>query len=128
MRVQAKSRNLTISAQKLRLCTAGLRGMSVDLAMQQLAVTPKKGSIMVFDALKSASANAVNNNKLNKSELVIEEIKVDQAGKLKRWRPRSRGMASPIEHPKAHLTVVVGNEAINKPAKSDKKPKKEVKK
>lgn len=124
MKVLAKSRNLSISAQKLRLCTAGLRGQSVTSALQLLAAQPKKGSVMVFDTVKTAQANAINNFKLNKAQLSIDEIRVDQAAKLKRWRPRSRGMAHPIEHPKAHLLVVLTDQTDQVKNNDSKKVKK----
>ncbi len=110
MRVHAIGRNLKISAQKLRVSVDGMSGKSVNVALQQLAAKPQKGATMAFDVLKSASANATNNNSANITQLVIDEIRVDQATKLKRWRPRSRGMTAPIEHQRAHLTIVVSDQ------------------
>lgn len=110
MKVQAVGRNLQISAQKLRLSIDGLSGQSVTVAMQQLSVRPQKGAIMAFDVVKSALANAENNNNAQSSQLIIDEIRVDQATKLKRWRPRSRGMTAPIEHQRAHLMVVLSDQ------------------
>lgn len=121
MKSQAQARNLSISAQKLRLQVAGIRGQQVQHAMVQLAARPHKGAAMVFDVVKSATANATNNHNMKREQLYVEEIFVDQAGKLKRWRPRSRGMASPIMHPKAHLTVIVSDE-VKQPEVTTKKP------
>ncbi len=137
MKVQAVGRNLQISAQKLRVSVSGLSGQSVTVAMQQLSVRPQKGAIMAFDVVKSAVANAENNNNAQPSQLVIDEIRVDQATKLKRWRPRSRGMTAPIEHQRAHLMVVLSDQPkpknikakVDKPKVSKKVTKKaEVKK
>ncbi len=114
MRVHAIGRNLKISAQKLRVSIDGMSGQSVNVALQQLAAKPQKGATMAFDVLKSASANATNNNSANITQLVIDEIRVDQATKLKRWRPRSRGMTAPIEHQRAHLTIVVSDQPNSK--------------
>ncbi|MEI8073007.1 MAG: 50S ribosomal protein L22 [Candidatus Saccharibacteria bacterium] len=120
MKVLAKSRNLSISAQKLRLSINGLRGVDVRSAMQSLAAQPKKGSGMVFDTIHSAVANAEHNYNLKSNQLIIDEIKVDQGGKLKRWRPRSKGMTSPIIHPQAHLTVVLSEKNETKSSKESK--------
>jgi large subunit ribosomal protein L22 len=120
MKVLAKARNLNISAQKLRLSINGLRGSDVKVAMQSLAVQPQKGAGMVFDAIHSAVANAENNYNLKSNQLIIDEIKVDQGGKLKRWRPRSKGMTSPIMHPKAHLTVILSGKSDDKPNRGGK--------
>ncbi len=122
MKVQAIGRNLQISAQKLRVSVNGLSGQSVTVAMQQLSVRPQKGAIMAFDVVKSAVANAENNNNVQKAQLIIDEIRVDQATKLKRWRPRSRGMTAPIEHQRAHLMVVLSDQpkTENLKSKADK--------
>ncbi|MCX6805479.1 MAG: 50S ribosomal protein L22 [Candidatus Saccharibacteria bacterium] len=120
MKVQAKARNLSISAQKLRLSANGLRGSSVQDALQHLASRPQKGSAMVFDALRSAIANAEHNNSLKSAQLTIDEIRVDQGAKLKRWRPRSKGMTAPIVHPKAHLTIVLTDQVVTKVKKEAK--------
>jgi len=117
MRVQAKARNLAISAQKLRLIAALVRGKKASSALEQLQFMSQKGAAMVYDAIASAIANGTHNFALNSDNLVVAEIRVDQGGKTKRFRPRSRGMANAIEHPKAHLTVV-----LDEAAKPDKKP------
>lgn len=109
MKVQAQARNLHISAQKLRLSINGLRGQTSLNAMQYLSAQPQKGAVMAFDVVKSAVANAEHNHNALRTKLVIDEVRVDQATKLKRWRPRSRGMTAPIEHQRAHLTVVLSD-------------------
>lgn len=136
MKTQANIKYLKISARKLRLSADAVRGTRVAVAEQRLAVMPQKGARMVADALKSAVANAENNHNARKSTLSIAEIKVNEGPKLKRWRPRSRGMAAPIQHRMAHLTIVVSDEAIaaepvkkatkpTKPEAAQSKPKKE---
>ncbi len=136
MKTHAKAKYLKISPRKLRLSADAVRGARVGEAERRLAAMPQKGAELVAEALKSAVANAENNHNARKSTLSIAEIKVDQGPKLKRWRPRSRGMAAPILHPMAHLTLVVTDEVVEpvKPATkaakaTDKKPveKKETK-
>jgi len=107
MQVTAKANYLRISPRKLRLSADLVRGNRVIQADYILAATPKKGAVMVADALKSAVANAENNYNLRKSALYIAEIKVDEGPRTKRFRPRSRGMAHPILHRMAHLTVIL---------------------
>ncbi len=110
MRVRAEAKNLKISAQKLRLSADLVRGNKVTTALELLAVAPQKSAAMVYDVVHSASANAQNNYNLTKSNLVIEEIHVGQGSKLKRFRPRARGSAGAIEHPTAHVTVVISDQ------------------
>ncbi len=129
MKTHASIKYLKISSRKLRLSADLVRGLPVAQAEQVLAATPKKGAVMVAEALKSAVANAENNQNARKSSLRIAEIKVDEGPMLKRFRPRSRGMAAPILHRMSHLTVVVTDEAApEKKKRSVKKVEKTPKK
>ncbi len=128
MKTHASIKYLKISSRKLRLSADLVRGLQVAQAEQVLAATPKKGSVMVAEALKSAVANAENNHNARKSNLRIAEIKVDEGPTLKRFRPRSRGMAAPILHRMSHLTVVVSDEAVAEKKRSVKKVEKTPKK
>ena len=56
MRVQAKARNLAISAQKLRLIATLVRGKKASSALEQLQFMSQKGAAMVYDAIASAIA------------------------------------------------------------------------
>lgn len=125
MRVQAQARNLSISAQKLRLIAGLVRGKQASAALSELQYMPQKGAVMVYDALASAMANGSHNYNLNTDSLVVAEIRVDQGSKVKRSRPRSRGMANPVIHPSAHLTVVLdeAKKEVKQPAKSVKETK-----
>lgn len=124
MKVVAKAKGLPISAQKLRLIVASVRGKSVNTALEQLMFMPQKGAKFSFDVIKSAQANASHNYKLNPDTLVIESISVDKGTTLKRYKPRSKGMTSPIEHQSSHLTVVVEDQAVEKLEKPAKKESK----
>jgi large subunit ribosomal protein L22 len=91
---------------------------------------PQKSARMIAAGLKSAIANAENNYSLNSSTLQIDEIRVDQGPKLKRGRPRARGAYGKIEHPMAHLRIVLDSgkeepktEAKKSAVKSETKPK-----
>ena len=132
MKVSANIKYLRISAQKLRLSADLVRGQRALSAQEQLQVMPQKSAKMIAAALKSAIANAENNFSLNPASLTIGQINVDGATKLKRGRPRSRGMTHPISHPMAHLKIILDDNgsdqpkaqsAAIKPAKSAVKPK-----
>jgi large subunit ribosomal protein L22 len=124
MKAQANIKYLKISARKLRLSADLVRGLRVAQAEQVLAATPTKGATMVAEALKSVVANAENNQNARKSTLIIAEIKVNEGPTLKRFRPRSRGMAAPILHRMSHLQVVVTDEAKPEKKRAAKKPQK----
>lgn len=114
MRVQAQTRELKISAQKLRQVADMVRGASANQALERLAIMPHKGATMVYDTLHSAMANAEHNYNLSRNSLDIAEIRVDQGSRLKRFRPRARGRATQVIHPMAHLTVVVQDQPKTK--------------
>ncbi len=68
--------------------------------MKRLAIlrfTPKKASVVVEKAIRSAIANAENNHDMSRDELYISEIYVGPGPTLKRYRPRARGQAHPIK-------------------------------
>jgi len=130
MKVAANIKYLKISAQKLRLGADMVRGQRALDAQELLMNMPQKSARMIAAGLKSAIANAENNYSLNSSTLQIDEIRVDQGPKLKRGRPRARGAYGKIEHPMAHLKIVLDSgkeepktEAKKPAVKSETKPK-----
>lgn len=109
MKVAAKSRYLKVSAQKLRLSADVVRGQRALDARNSLRAMNQKPANFVAEALASAMANAENNHNLNANTMTISEIRVDEGPKLKRARPRSKGMSTPIFHPMSHLTIVLND-------------------
>jgi large subunit ribosomal protein L22 len=107
MQVKAKSKYLKISAKKMRLVANVIKGMDVPRALNYLKFIPRKASPLIFKTLHSALANAEHNFNLNRDNLFIKEIFVDEGTTLKRWRPRAFGRATPIQKKSAHLTIIL---------------------
>jgi large subunit ribosomal protein L22 len=59
-------------------------------------------------------SNAKTNFQLEEGNLYISKILVDEGPKYKRWMPRARGVASPIQKKTSHVTIVL-EEIIKKP-------------
>ncbi|KRK97109.1 50S ribosomal protein L22 [Secundilactobacillus odoratitofui DSM 19909 = JCM 15043] len=76
-------------------------------AIAILKFTPRGASPIVEKVLMSAVANAENNFDLDRSDLVVSEVFVNEGPTLKRFRPRAKGSASPINKRTSHITVVV---------------------
>ncbi|KRN23873.1 50S ribosomal protein L22 [Secundilactobacillus similis DSM 23365 = JCM 2765] len=76
-------------------------------AIAILKFTPRGASPIVEKVLLSAVANAENNFDLDRSDLVVSEVFVNEGPTLKRFRPRAKGSASPINKRTSHITVVV---------------------
>jgi len=112
MQAKAVSKYNRISARKTRLVADMVRGQKVAVAFNVLKFTPKKAARLVEKTLRSAVANAENNFGMDKKDLSISAITIDEGPTLKRHRPRARGMASAIFKRTAHITIVV--ESIDK--------------
>jgi len=119
MQTKAVSKYNRISARKARLVADMVRGQNASTAFNMLKFTPKKAARLIEKTLKSAVSNAENNFGMDKKDLVISSIMVDEGPTLKRHRPRARGMASDIRKRTAHVTVIV--EGKEKPVKKEVK-------
>ena len=133
----AKLRYLKISPRKVRRVADLIRGLSVNEAEAQLLILPHRASQPLLKLLRSAAADAKNNQKLEPEKLWIKEIRVDVGPRQKRWRMRARGSASPIEKKSSHIILVLAEQEkitpakfkfLPKPKKTTKKPEKKIKK
>ena len=71
MEVQAISRNIRISPRKVRIVVNLIRGKNVREALAILRNTPKAASKVVEKTLRSAMANAENNNNICMFQLLL---------------------------------------------------------
>lgn len=127
MKVQATLTNLRISPRKTRLVTRALVGTSVDVALLQLRKQTKKASSPLAKLIESAIANAEHNHQLARRDLIIEDIRVGDGPRLKRWLPRAFGRATPLIRRGCNVTVIVASMAAPTAVKKTVKTEKEVK-
>jgi large subunit ribosomal protein L22 len=111
----ARLRGFRQSPQKARLVADMVRGMKVGQALNVLKFTHNRAARPIEETVRSAVANAVQESNrtnlgLNEDDLVIAEIKIDQALSFSRWRPRSRGMANPYTRYFCQISVSVAQE------------------
>ncbi len=106
-RPSAKLSYARISAQKAGYVLDAIRGKDVQTALGILAYNPRYASAVIEKLLKSAIANAENNNGMNPENLYVEECFANKAATMKRIRPRARGMAYRIEKRTSHITVIL---------------------
>jgi large subunit ribosomal protein L22 len=104
---RARTSMMRVSAQKLNLVAAMIRGKKVSKALAELTFSRKRIAIDVKKTLESAVANAENNHDLDVDSLVVAEAHVGNALMLKRWTPRARGRVGRIRKRFSHLTIVV---------------------
>ena len=107
MEVQAITRFVRMSARKGHDVARMVRGLQVDAAIAVLDAAPRKSARLLGKTLRSAVANAENNEDLDRAQLRVKEAVVTDGPVLRRFRPRARGMAAPIRRRLSHIRVVV---------------------
>ena len=106
-RPSAKLSYARIPTQKACFVLDAIRGKDVETALGILAYNPRYASSVIEKLLKSAVANAENNNGLKAENLYVEECFANKAPTMKRIRCRARGRANRIEKKMSHITVVL---------------------
>ena len=96
MEVKAIAKYQRISPLKVHYIAREIRGKQVDEALNILRFTNKKGAKLLSDVLKSAIANAENNNGLDRANLYVKKAYANDAPTMKRWHPKAKGAAYPI--------------------------------
>jgi large subunit ribosomal protein L22 len=117
MQVQAITKNIRMSAQKMREVVRQIQGLPAAQAEAVLAVVPRKGARFVAKTLKSAIANAEDlkahhkeYSGMNTTRLVIKEAVAQTASTLKRFTPKARGSAGPILKRNCHVKIVLSDQ------------------
>jgi large subunit ribosomal protein L22 len=109
MEVQAITRNVRMSAQKMREVVRQIQGLPAEHAMAVLAVVPRKSARVVAKTLKSAMANAENNKGAKPENLHIKEAVAGTATTMRRFTPKARGSAGPILKRSCHVKIVLSD-------------------
>ncbi len=104
----AKHRYARISPRKARLLMDLIRGRKVDDALTLLRFSKKRASVMVEKVVRSAVANATEQDVAPKrNELFVSKAWVDEGPTIKRFQPKDRGKAYSIKKRTSHLVVEV---------------------
>ena len=96
-----------ISPRKARLVADLIRGKAVDEADAMLGFSKKRAAVMVRKALAAATANAEDQGQLDRRQLKVVEVRVDEGPTIKRGRPKDRGRFHPIRKRTSHIHVAV---------------------
>ena len=106
-RPHATAKYVGIPAPKAKIVLDQIKGKDVATAAAMLNYSPRLAAEIIGKVLKSAVANAENNFGLEKANLVVSETFANEGPTMKRFRPRAKGSASPINKRTTHVTVVV---------------------
>ncbi len=107
-RIIAKLRNHRTSARKTRMVADLIRGKDVVKALNILRFTRKGSAPVIEKLLVSAINNWEQKNPerdIEEVNLYIKEIRVDEAGMLKRIQPAPQGRAHRIRKRMSHITI-----------------------
>ena len=85
MDVKATAKTVRFTPRKVRLVLDTIRGKSVNEALAILKFEPNQAATAVYKVVKSAAANATNNNQLNADNLYVKECFANEGVVLKRF-------------------------------------------
>ena len=106
-RPSAKLSYARVSVQKACFVLDAIRGKDVTTALAIVSYNPRYASTVIEKLLKSAIANAENNNGMKAENLYIEECYAGEGPIMKRVRPRAQGRAYRIEKRMSNITIVL---------------------
>lgn len=105
-----KEKYVKVSPVKMRRVLSQVKDKNVDEALHLLHFSPKRASVIIEKALKSAVANYFakeEGTKVSTKEMFIKKAFVDGGPVLRRFRPMSMGRVGRIRRRTSHLTIVI---------------------
>ena len=107
MEIRAISRRVRMSPMKARDFARAIQGKSVEEALRMTTISERKAAFQIGKTLKSAIANAENNEDLDVNDLMVKEAVIDEGPRMKRYWPRARGMVRHIVKKTCHIKIVL---------------------
>lgn len=107
MDVKAVMKDARVSPTKIRDMAKTIQGKSASDALKITQFSERKAGMFIGKTLKSAIANAENNHSLSADDLTVKSAVVDQGHMMKRFQPRARGSAGPIQKKMSHIKIVL---------------------
>lgn len=109
MEVQALTRYARMSPKKVREVVRTIQGRKANDAVDLLTLIPLKSARLIVKTLKSAIANAENNNNLSADSLIVKSALVENGPVLKRFKAGARGTAMPRRKKMSHIRIVLSD-------------------
>jgi large subunit ribosomal protein L22 len=107
MNFSSRARRVHFSPFKLRPLADVVRGKGADFALQWLSSYPIKRAQPLKKAIESAVANARQSGISEPSELVVQEIKVDEGPIVKYFKPGAMGRSNVYRKRFSHISVIL---------------------
>lgn len=105
---RAEFRFVKISPTKIRAVAGLVRGKKVEEALDLLRYNVRRSATPLLKLLKSAVANADQKGGVDVDRLYVKSLLVNEGPRMKRMRPRSRGMANRVVKAMSHIVVELG--------------------
>jgi large subunit ribosomal protein L22 len=109
MEVFALTRNARMSPKKVREVARTIQGRMANDAVEYLMLIPRKSARLIAKTLKSAIANAENNNNLASDSLTVKSAVVENGPVLKRFKAGAKGTAMPRRKKMSHIRIVLSD-------------------
>ena len=113
MEIQALTRYARMSPKKMREVVRTIQGRKAPDAVDLLSIIPRKSARLIAKTLKSAIANAENNNNLSADTLVVKSAVIENGPVLKRFKAAARGSAAPRRKKMSHIRIVLSDGQSN---------------
>ncbi|GAB4219024.1 MAG: hypothetical protein Fur009_3040 [Candidatus Microgenomates bacterium] len=104
-------KNVIISPKKLRFYLKEIKKLTPIQALERLYYGKQKATKILYQAIKSAIANAKQTLKIDENLLKFKVFTIEEGLKLKRYQAGSRGTAKPILKRRSHIKIVLISEA-----------------
>ena len=102
-----------MSPKKVREVVRTIQGRKANDAVDLLTLIPRKSARLIVKTLKSAIANAENNNNLSADNLIVKSALVENGPVLKRFKAGARGTAMPRRKKMSHIRIVLSDGISN---------------
>jgi large subunit ribosomal protein L22 len=109
MEVQALTRYAHMSPKKMREVARTIQGRKAPEAVDYLTLIPRKSARLIVKTLKSAIANAENNNNLSADDLTVKSAIIENGPVLKRFKAGAKGTAMPRRKKMSHIRIILSD-------------------
>lgn len=114
MDIRAEAKYIRMSPRKLRKVADAVKGEELEEIITNLRFIRKRAAKPLLKAINSAVANAQNNHEIERDELRLKSLEINEGPTFKRWRPVARGMAHPYEKKTSHIKIVLTDDSSPK--------------
>lgn len=107
MEIQSHIKHIRLSPKKIRFMIDDIKRKSVSHALVSLQADPRRSSVVLYKAIKSAVDNAQRVHGIGIESLLFKHLSVDEGAALRRMRPESKGRAHFFKKRSSHIKVVL---------------------